>query len=1505
MNSDFGFRISELWVRGRLLRRLMVAVIALAMAQPASAQLREVQFSTTQPGSGLYTTDIPAGCFTKDGIKLPIAAGKNYTLLSKAAYSGEYSFEVQFDIPDRSEAGLICIELFLVNDTAKRKALGKFTNQSAKAGSDGCRLSYYKDGKAQGTTHGDGYTESSMSTGHSGVMEGLRMHKAGTRVWFMQKMKDHQYRWPSICNYPRTTYFKEDCESFQVGMNVYCEKDATGTVLLKTIRLHGPGAAERDKDKRVFLFDFGPVNQELEDDFCPVSEFTNYSPEKGYGWIVPEAQKVWYDEDGLPPLGDKEIAALGLPPVTTDHAGWYQNWVRTAYWLQVNDKKMFYSVSHGGSYIEFFKQWLDLNTPLERDLVAMARPYQFNFVDLYQKDIEERRGSIYIDDDLSTEFAVDVPNGTYNVILGVGFTASWHGGGEGAKYNVDIEGRTRKQDLGPNWRRPNQHQIRNVIVEDGQMNIRFFVDVRKAMDKFANHDVGTGWMINYIVILPANEKELLSEWEWRIIKRRGEVIRRVTFVPGEPSVTQKYDNFISINGKPLYFLKVMNNYVPGTSDHFTYYCTANTYSAFHSVKGSQHFFKPDWEKLSYSDDYPWDTIDRMNTVYTWGTLCTMHQNDVLSFVPHAVSGEGTPTMDSRGRQNRYNIQPPLNSALGKEIQKEAYTMMANQLSRHPGNAGHFIYEELWHPSEQGYDDQSLIQYWGWLKERYGTIEKLNESWGSKYADFDDIVQPVQGKNEWWEYTPEFVNFRMFRDWAQVQMVKSACDLVRKNEPTHFSWAAKGDYATQTFYPGEHLDMFGWYSPMVAGSIARYFGKASISGGYQLNCEHAYLDGRKQFDHKPGPRRYMGRDETKTIYNEIVSSVFKGTKGFFNEWYSDGMSHMFHRTDMIRDLGPKFKVKHWTGQIGFFEPEAYEGPPVKLERGALAVSAANKMLYRLGHLWLPARPMEPRVLMAMNETSCFLQFFGEKPYADLESVNTRILQSCNLTADFLPITYVKDLSRYKMIVLGDMTQAIAKADVDRLKQYVQSGGKLLIMSAGGLSEDIRVRRYWAKEGEVYPLDAFSQLGGYTLAGERAYHRSLGKTPVRFVKNDVVKDVADGQSAGTFDVDCYYKALPGSTVFLRGKLPKTGEDVDLGLINKDRNVLVIAMPPKGADNDIFHPLAAFVRKAIAAWNVDDRVVMDGLDDAYEAYAGTMSGDGYFLAAACNFSQTATHKYALKLKSLPAGQYAVCDVTAQRPDLVTKPDGAIALKDDPAALRVKVDYVMTAQELADKGIPCEIAPAQGRVLLLRPMEKKVWASFHAPSLKVFAQRGVTVAYGSGEGEKAAAESIQAALARAGAAATAVPADQVKLKKLAHDVRIKANASHKDYREDTAKWFLVETFNNEFLDTDKSVILVGGEHTNPLVKHLGKPGSFAYDKVLDKITADYPGAGRGVINFVDAANSAIYDLRSQARDAIIVGGSDASGTQAAVKELLDLIAKHCKDLNAPPATMRALGDK
>jgi hypothetical protein len=191
---------------------------------------------------------------------------------------------------------------------------------------------------------------------------------------------------------------------------------------------------------------------------------------------------------------------------------------------------------------------------------------------------------------------------------------------------------------------------------------------------------------------------------------------------------------------------------------------------------------------------------------------------------------------------------------------------------------------------------------------------------------------------------------------------------------------------------------------------------------------------------------------------------------------------------------------------------------------------------------------------------------------------------------------------------------------------------------------------------------------------------------------------------------------------------------------------------------------------------------------------------------------------------------------------------------------------------------------VLLVRPAGWKIWQAAPDATLNYLASQPVTVVVGKDapEAERNAAEAIRAAISARGIDATLVDSSQVKAKHTKHEVRVKSEFPG-TRTEDPG--YLVDVFENDPIETDRTLILVGSEATNPLVLHLGKVGTFTYDKVLEKVTAEYPGSGHGVIQTVDTINMPYYDATDHSRDAVLIGGSDAAGTQAAADRFIAVI--------------------
>ena len=1453
---------------------------------------------------------VPAEAFTPEGLRLKIdELGKEIALLSKRVFRGRLIVTMDYEIvkgPTRSD-----LMLRLDNPEKRRRMdLGErhyySVDGQGKVTSDygGSFLRYYKDGKLTAERgHGDPQNRLIL------IKEGLRLYgsfgvpPATNVVGAPPEPTSGTMHYPAV-------YFGEDCEEYRVGVaatTMRGERFYPFEALVRKITVWGPEVKVPeakvsgpfvppelpDEEKvlppssKVWRFDFGPVAQEIERGCIPVNPRTNYTTDQHYGWLA-DAWVVDHEWE-YKQLPDEEAPKHGLWPTSPRSAGWRRGCERAVNYMILHKLRGMTSGANGFTKIEYFDKYFDLIPPAEQDLVNMFRPYGCTYDYRTEADLWELRGAFYVSDDLSTEFRVDLPNDRYSMLIGVGFNPSSLL--RSSPFSIEAEGLLIKKHLGANWRRCNYFRVDDVEVKDGQLNLRFFADRRLAMNRLEPWAEGVTWQINYLTILPSELRDDIRREEWKIILDRGERIRRVTFAPGEPLIARVHNDYLVVNEKPIIPVLWQFWQPPDTYDHYPYYLWGNTNAIINIAaifRGSQHFFKSDWFKFSAVDDYPWQEIDRMNITNRQGKVFFVRVDGMLNFVPRAIEGEGGRLEDSRRRQDRWNAQPPLNSRLGREMQRESRAMASFQIRRHPSLVGSYIYEELWHPQGKGYDFQSLTQYHDYLEKKYGTIDKLNAEWTSSYTDFGEIKPPPD-----WEESANWRNFRAFRMWSQVQDVKYSRDLLDVLEPEHLTFGAKGDYATASWYYAPFIKLFAWYSGNTARIAALHNRHAPGCPGSLFYCPYVYVDGRKQLDHKPGEKQYQGKDGF-TLYTKILGDLFDGVKGFYCEEYNDSFEHMFHRTKQLKWESSEGLCKKWTGHLGFFDDEAYDYPEVTVDEPPLQFTSAMALTYRLTPILCPAKNVRPSVAVYITDESFFLGT-GNGVWAtrSLEKLLKRLQAPYDLLRDEI-FDRVFD---YEVLIVGSFSESVRPDRAEKIREFVKRGGKLILLEGAATRNALSLKRT-----EVLPGFGLADIADVKMV-DISRPRLRVEEPVMVVKNAFAPSFKGGETI--------YPDLnqPGWKLELaEGAQPLVQcKDLVLGACNRDGTVLTLvhAVEPESwvlqveRDFERTDVYAKLLGDFFARWKPKLCVEVSGCTkreaiDADVLYAPPLPGEpgtaaaahGYWLVGLANAARE-PQTLNVKMPSLPKGEYEVTDVTGERPLIGRKPDRGLKLSVDPE--RRYVDVLarrVSADELAGKGLTLTLEERGGKVLLVRPADWKVWTAVPEYTVNSLTSRPVTVVVGrdAPEGERKAAERIRDAVAARGVTAKVVDASDVKIEKKRHEVwiasRFPGAPPLKDY-----KGYLTDVFETEPVVTDDTLVVVGSEATNPLVRHLGKVGTFTYDKVLEKVTASHPGAGRGIIQMVDSVNFPYYDATANTRDALLVGGSDAAGTVLAADHLVTML--------------------
>ena len=1330
-------------------------------------------------------------------------------------------------------------------------------------------ISYFKDGAKVGTMYG--------VTNEFPAVDRLRLRLAGKRVYgsFPVRQGEKLVGWYSA-TYPRTD-FDEDTDEFHVGFMVMPpDSGEAAEVVLKGLTIIGPqagGAFIDTKEAKVLRFDFGPVNQEVAEDYIPVSQFTHYTTERGYGWKTDLAPMEQYQ---FRRLTNEESIKNGLEPSFAEE-DWRRNTDLTLNWLQLNKVRPLLSIAHGWDRIDILGKTLDLKLPQEKDAVFACRHYGFPHDYRIEADQWERRGAIYVDDPLEAEFVVDVPNGRYNAILGVGLTVGGPYHGVPIVFSIDAEGRTVKKGLNDNWEKCDRFRIEDMEVNDGQLNLRFYADRRVGMNEVASYNVGCGWMVNYLVLCPAENKETLREEEWRLIVEKSRRVRQLAFEPGTPAHLGLVDGYMELNGKPYLPILLQYSYSwPRT--YYGLYTWANCWTenmAASEIGGAQAFFQSDWERMSMWDNYPWRAIAQMNGAYQHGQLDWLYVENFIYIVPKAIQGEGGSLQDNRGRSDRWNVQPPLGSRLSQEIIRESYTMLSNQLKLHPSNIGYYVYEEFVHPYNLGYDHQSLARYRDYLRQRYGTITTLNQEWRQDYKSFDEVAPP---KREW-ELTPEWRNFWMFRRWSMTEQIRQTRAIVENLEPEHATMGQKSkpDPMSTAWYTAEYVDLFGHGGPPnFVRPGAKYYRKALTQNAGYWDCPYAWCDGRRQLDHKPQGKRYLGK-QLLPVYNDTVSKYFQGTKGFWSEEYNDGVRHMFHRTTLINRDSERGKIKTWFGDIVFFDDEAKKWAPVTACLPPLRFSRAAQLGYRLGPLFLPAQVPVGSVAVVQTEDS-FLTRGHSGNHQWLESMDNFLTRQ-HVPYDVIRQENIEELKNYDVAVLAGFTETVEPVVVQALDELVKRGGKVILLDHA-LGIDART----LSDGKPAPLFGFDRVAGCTYRFDR-YNRQKFNGPAVIAAGKFLNRTKVGDRIAAdpyYNIDTVLEPAEGATVVAKVA------DVPVGVMNADNSVFTLALPHFRIDWQGAVPLDPVLESLLAdvldSWRV--RRPMAPRTTAPDLELRHMQGEDCWLAAAMNRAdQTRTVSFTLGF--LPQGSYDVMDVTGERPLIVTDANNGLHLASD-AELRQSryVQRNVSSATLASTGLTMEIDGIMARVLLIRPADQNIWVNVPARTVKSVSDGANTVVVGdkATAAELAAADRIIRAMKARQVNVELRRAADVKIEKTRNEVWVSATSQERPRGKEDG--YLVDVFENAPLVTDGNLILVGSADTNEIIRHLAAPNTFTYDKMLQKVSAEFPGKGRGLIELVECVNRVAYDATCTNNDAILVGGSDDAGTQAAVDKFLELLA-------------------
>jgi beta-galactosidase len=374
------------------------------------------------------------------------------------------------------------------------------------------------------------------------------------------------------------------------------------------------------------------------------------------------------------------------------------------------------------------------------------------------------------------------------------------------------------------------------------------------------------------------------------------------------------------------------------------------------------------------------------------------------------------------------------SPIYRGVAAELVERLAERYSAHPALAMWHVNNEYGCHVPACYCDRSACAFREWLKARYGTLEGLNEAWGTTfwsqiYSDWDEINPPRRA--------PYLVNpcqeldFRRFSSDALLECFEAEQAILKRHTPDvpvttnfmgffkpcdYWKWASREDVVSHDSYP-DPSDPEAPVEAAISFDLMRSLGQ----GRSWLLMEQAssYVNWRaRNVPKRPGQMRLWS-----------YQAVARGADGvmFFQWRASRAGAEKFHSA--LVPHGPPQDSRVWV--------EARDlGRELKKLDAVLEtrVQASVGVVFDWANWWALELPSKPSADLRMME--------------QLRAYYRPLFQA-NVPVDF--VRPQDDLSGYRLVIIPNL-YLVASHVPESFERFVSSGGTLVMGFFTGIADE---------------------------------------------------------------------------------------------------------------------------------------------------------------------------------------------------------------------------------------------------------------------------------------------------------------------------------------------------------------------------------------------------------------------------------------------------------------------
>ncbi|MEV1071479.1 beta-galactosidase [Micromonospora parva] len=383
------------------------------------------------------------------------------------------------------------------------------------------------------------------------------------------------------------------------------------------------------------------------------------------------------------------------------------------------------------------------------------------------------------------------------------------------------------------------------------------------------------------------------------------------------------------------------------------------------------------------------------------------------------------------------------SPVFRERSLELVRAVAGRYAEHPAVVMWHVSNELGCHNVHCYCDVSAEAFRGWLRERYGDLDRLNDAWGTafwsqRYGDWAEINPP--------RTAPTFANPTQQLDFLRFSSDEQRAQLRAEREVLR---TLVRQPITTNFMIGlgvKHMDYHSWAADVDLVSNDHYLTAADPQAhlGLALTADHtrgvAGGDPWLLMEHSTSAVNWQPRNVAKLpgqLRRNSLAHVARGADGvlFFQWRASRAGAEKFHSA-LVPHAGPDTKVFREVCRLGADLKALAE------VRGS-RVDADVAILFDWEAWWGVELDSHPSV---------------DVTYGDRLNALYGSLWRAGVTADVVHPS--ADLSGYRLVLVPTL-YLVSDADADALHRYVEAGGTAAVTYFSGIvdaNDHIRLGGY---------------------------------------------------------------------------------------------------------------------------------------------------------------------------------------------------------------------------------------------------------------------------------------------------------------------------------------------------------------------------------------------------------------------------------------------------------------